>query len=124
MQTGRPVVFEQRLEGIPTESQPVATVRAVRRARHGRQPGTFELRRALRHVLQALAAGGHAEAVDELLRRVRHHGLAQLLRRHAVADQHQGVHNRAGLRGQRLDQLGSHARRVRQRRGQGTYPTV
>jgi len=119
VQTGRSIVFQQRVERIPAESQPMATMRSVLRAHGGRRRRNTELRFAFGHVLQTLASGGHAKAVDELFRRVRHSRVAQFLRGQTVAHQHQGVHNRAGLRRQRLDRLGGHARRMRQRRRKG-----
>lgn len=120
VQAGRSIVSQQRVEGIPAESQPMATVRAVHRAHGGRRRRDTELRVAFGHVLQALASGGHAKTVDQLFRRVRHPRLGQFLRGQTVAHQHQGVHNRAGLRRQRLDRLGGHAGRMRQRRRKGT----
>lgn len=114
-------MLEQRFEGLPAESEPVATVRAGVRAHDGRQPRHTELRwLAPGHVLQTLASSGHTETVHELLRRVRRARVAELLRGQAAADQHPGVRDRAGLRGQRLDRLGGDAGRLRQRRRKGT----
>lgn len=93
-------MFQQRVERISVESQPMATVRTVLRTHDGRRRRHTEFRLAFGHVLQTLAPSGHTKAIDELFRRVWHSRVIELLRRQTAADQHQGVHNRARLRRQ------------------------